>query len=314
MKFRFKYADRIVGLFLLGALAFVGFMVVGIGFNKRLFKKNIQYTSIFSSAEGLKKGLAITFKGFEVGKVKDIKLNERGEIEMDLVIFEEYNQWVRPRSVLYLVSNPIGIGGGLQLYPGITPGVRRGVNPFFIPSSQSEEGKRAVREGYVLTPEGGEDIAGILNSVADLLKNVNSTVISLNQAIDGTTDSGNLYGILLEAKNTLANLEAITSSPVGLIPTLLYAEGSSVTKFFNDGEELYQNINQTLLNLSSITNNVDGMTPELNLLLKDVSEALENAQKVMEGLINNPLIKDGISDADAEPGQTGVTTGRDEGF
>ena len=112
MTFKFRYADRIVGIFILIALLFVIFMLVIAGVNRQWFAHKYHYRSRFSSAEGLSVGKAISFKGIEVGSVKSIHLNDENTVDAEIVIYEAYINKLRPNSVLVLDIQSPGAGRG----------------------------------------------------------------------------------------------------------------------------------------------------------------------------------------------------------
>ena len=59
MKFRIRFADQLVGAFLLAAVLAVAVILVFVGINQRWFAKNYQFRSRFDSAGGLSVGMPI---------------------------------------------------------------------------------------------------------------------------------------------------------------------------------------------------------------------------------------------------------------
>ena len=45
-----------------------------------------------------------------------------------------------------------------------------------------------------------------------------------------------------------------------------------------------------------MTNDLKGITPELNVVLDETTGAIREGKKVLEGLSNNPLLRKGISE------------------
>jgi phospholipid/cholesterol/gamma-HCH transport system substrate-binding protein len=101
---------------------------------------------------------------------------------------------------------------------------------------------------------------------------------------------------------SLAELAGALEDPVGLIPTLLDPEGSLDT-LLNDNDALWNNNLAILVQLEGaaeginvLSESLTGISPQLSLTLDETIRSLKDAQKVMEGLQNNPLLKRGISE------------------
>ena len=60
------------------------------------------------------KSIKIFFKGFKIGKVKDVKLNDENRVDVGLYIYNEYVERIKVDSVFSKVSNPI-TGGKIIL-------------------------------------------------------------------------------------------------------------------------------------------------------------------------------------------------------
>ncbi|MDC7219583.1 MAG: MlaD family protein [Spirochaetales bacterium] len=335
MTFKFRYADRIVGIFILVALLFVLFMLVVAGVNRQWFAHQYRYHSRFTSASGLSVGMAISFKGVEVGSVKDFRLNEENTIDMDLVIYEAYIDKLKPNSVLELTSNPLGLGGGLTLYPGNND------SPFpeegsYIPSTQFEEGQLLVAQGLTQKEEGGDMISELMSTVPDLLTHVDETVVSVNsliitldRSLQGDPGAGPVGEILWDAEGALeevnvllAGLTSLVSEleeAENLIPQLVGTEGV-VGGLFSDEADFYGHITGltdqvlvSLYNLSTLTGTLSGSSPQIELILTQLSSTLTEAEDVLEGLSNNPLLKGGIEE-NVEVPSGGGASHRDEEF
>jgi len=63
MKFRIRFAQQVVGVFVLVAILFVAIVVVSMGANQRWFARNYTYYSVFPTAEGLSVGMSLPRRG-----------------------------------------------------------------------------------------------------------------------------------------------------------------------------------------------------------------------------------------------------------
>ncbi len=75
MKFKLKYADKIVGLFLLIGIFILLLSIIFVIYNQKLFIKRIYFKSRFNDKIGLKINQDIYFKGFTIGKITNYQLN-----------------------------------------------------------------------------------------------------------------------------------------------------------------------------------------------------------------------------------------------
>jgi phospholipid/cholesterol/gamma-HCH transport system substrate-binding protein len=327
MKFRIRFAHQVVGVFILVALAFVLAILVLMGVNQRWFAKNYYYESEFDSASGLSVGMAVTFRGFEIGRVTEISLSDDNRVEVDFYIEDTYVDRVYENSVLQLTSSPIGIGGGLVFHQGVeaTEPLPEGT---FIPSLSIEEGRDLVAQGKVDVPRSSDAIGGLIEQLDPILTNVNDvlmevevTLATVNSALAGRDEGPvgemltNLNALMVEVDSTLeettertnvildnaALASAEFADPTGIIPKLLDPKGSIAT-ILDDNNALYDQIEAILISMNSTASDVEDLsgfinsqTPQIAALLAEGREAVQTGQDVLEGLSNNPFLRGGIT-------------------
>lgn len=332
MKFKIRYAEQITGIFVLIAILFVALVMILMGVNQRWFKNDPDFYSIFDSAEGLKLGMSIKLKGFQIGTVNKILLLDNNRVEIRFSIFENYHEKVRENSILQLSSNPLGLGGGLLLYPG-----RYATSPLpdgsYIPSSDFAEGKKLIADGLVEINE-SDAVSLLLDDVSTILGNANAAVISLDELLVSVTDTlegrntgpvgGTIdnvesitdrfdasMGELTEQLNgTLANIESLSeelADPQGFLSDVV-APDSSIAMLLNDKAVLYgeiesilSGIDDTIAQLEEFSVYVNDTTPQISGLIEDSREALDQGKDVLEGLKNNPLLRGGITAVKEQP-------------
>jgi phospholipid/cholesterol/gamma-HCH transport system substrate-binding protein len=347
MRFRMRHADTLVGLFVLVAALFLAGGIVFLGANQRWFSRDIRFTTRLSSAAGASPGTAIMMRGFQVGKVTNVRLDEANEVDAGLVIYDSYYQKVKEHSLLEIVTSPIGLGTQILFHPGkgdslMAPGS-------FIPLADSDEGKDLIAEGLVDIPVKDDTITRLLAGVNPLIEDADKTIVTINRTLteinraiagqssgplgsivadasDAVSHTGRMVSdvstqatalvkkanSLLDSINGIAtNLEATTEAirdPTGLIPKLLDAKGS-VKTILDDNNALYDGINssidelqKTLKNVQDISGSISGQMPSIAVTIDEGRTAIKQAQDVLTGLKNNPLLKGGIPErADQQP-------------
>lgn len=340
MKFRIKFAQQVVGIFVLIAAVALIAVVVSMGANQRWFAKNYDYYSIFPSAEGLSNGMAIRYKGFEIGRIENIGLTEDDRVRVDFYIQDTFHEKVVPNSILQLQTSPIGLGGGLVFHQGREPGEPL-ESGSLIPSLGSPEGQAIVEADAVIMPASGDSVTRIIAQVEPVLENVNTLLVSVDQTLGHVNtalsgDQSEPLGLTLAQVNTLlaevettlvqtreesnkllasvnvitGNLEETTAAirdPTGLVPKLLDADGSIAT-FLNDNNRLFNEVEQMLISINASLDEVNefsqfinGTQPQIAGMLEESREAINTGQDVLEGLSNNPLIRGGITQEVSQP-------------
>jgi phospholipid/cholesterol/gamma-HCH transport system substrate-binding protein len=335
MKFRIRYAEKIVGFFVVFAALALAAGIVFLGANQRWFAKDYRFATKFSSAAGAQAGTAIMMRGFQVGKVAKVTLNDANEVDAEFVIYDTYYPKAKEYSILEFVTSPIGLGTQLLFHPGkgealIAPGS-------FVPLADSPEGMDLLEQGLVEIPVKDDTITRLLAGVNPLIENANKTIVTINRtlteinrAIAGQSsgplgdivgeaasaakradamvaDVSRQAGQLLDQANAIAsNIEGATSAlrdPTGLIPRLLDAKGS-VKTLLDDNNALYNRISSSVSELQKTLENIQGITTALNRAMPTISltidegrAAIKQAQDVLTGLKNNPLLKGGIPES-----------------
>ncbi|MDR0474407.1 MAG: MlaD family protein [Treponema sp.] len=314
MKFKIRFADQIVGFFIIVALASIVFVVFALGKSQRWFAKDENFRTQFDSATGLNKNMPVQFKGFVIGNVQSFVLNEDNKVDVVFTIHEAYLDRIKRGSTVELVVSPIGLGNQFVFHTGRGKDLHEGGT--FIPAAGTPQAQSLFLEG--LADEPAQD------SIADILGKVNSLLSTLDEALKGTdgTALGQIVGganrLVSELPDTLEKtaetvtnaINDITSLLEGLKPVI--ANVNSLTEQLADPNgtvggilggsgPVYESLLDSLNSITGILRNVDeavaflpGQLPQVAGLLVDLRVTLKTAEDVLTGLTNNPLIKKGI--------------------
>lgn len=315
MKFKIRFADQIVGFFVVLALASLVFIVVMLGQSQRWFANDVRFFTVLPTAGGLSRNMAVQYKGFTVGHVESFSLTPDSNVRVIFVIHEEFADRVRFGSMVELMVNPIGLGNQFLFHAG------RGDILFensFIPVVGTAEAKFLPDE---IAAERYQD-----DSIALLLNRVTAIVGHLEEAL-GTgsevTQIGQIVGsiqtvlagveelpvvitsmlddVWTEFNPIIANISTITSEltdPDGLLFTVLNTE-----------EEVYTNLVRSLNSVSSMLENLETVTafipsqlPQLAGLIMEIRVTLQTVEELLEAVGNNPLLRRGIPERREGPG------------
>lgn len=324
MKFKIKHADTIVGVLSLIAFAALLVLIFFIGSKQKWFETKHPFYTVVTSASNVSEGMAIQYKGFGIGKVTSITLDENDRVLVWFYILDEHIGRVTKGSVLDLSVSPIGLGSQLIFHQGISGDII--ADNSLIPEKASYEGRRSIVGGEVIFNEAIDSIASLMSSVGDLITNVNTVLKDVMGVLEGapniplsrTVNSINrilqqinallagdksipaskiiedLSTSVVELNNILANVQTLTANikdPSGLVPKLLETEETK-----GSIDALLNSINASMKDVNSMSTALKNEMPQIPILLSQVQTLLKQAQDVMEGLKNNPLLKKGVPD------------------
>ncbi len=326
MKFKIRFADQIVGLFIIVALAVLAFVIIMIGSRQRWFKNDPSYKTYFSSANGLSENMAVVYKGFTIGNVKSFELSEGDEVETLFSIYEEYTDRVKEGSLVELNVSPIGLGNSFVFYPGLGEDLVEAES--FIPTVSSPQGQTYIQLGIASVPVKTDSINNILTQVDELTKSLNGVLVDVQSALQGSdaTSLGRTLGsveetitgltplpgtvdktladvnaliasLQLQLNDTLTNIQPILTD-VNALTTKLNEPDGLVYSVLDTQGPIYTDLVNTINSLSGTIKNIDDTTKllpgQLPVLLMDVRNTLKNVNDVLIALENNPLLKKGV--------------------
>ena len=286
MKFKIKYADQIVGSLSLIAIIALIFIIFLIGSTQKWLVPKHNYYTVISSASNISAGKAITYKGFEIGKIKNFSLDESDKVIVNFYITDDYKNKLVRNSIIEILTSPLG--SSVVFYPGNSTSFLE--DNSFVPERSSEEAKALIQAHKVSVVEQTDSINTILAMATTLVGDIDTLVKQINIALEGNEDTP-LTNTITQLNAILANLNALTKDTSGLVPKLLEDENSqgSIAK-------VLLQLDSTMGDINSITTSVDNTMPGITVLVSQVQTLLKQMQDVMEGLKNNPLLKNGISE------------------
>ncbi|MCK9171813.1 MAG: hypothetical protein M0P01_15495, partial [Treponema sp.] len=202
--------------------------------------------------------------------------------------------YIKKGSLVQVIVSPIGLGSQFVFLPGKGPGlVPSGSEIFRV---DSETGQSYIEQGLNDIVIQTDSLGALLAKVSMVVDNVNKITGEINNALTGK-GSAPLTTTLANIKKITANISTLSaniSDPTGLVPTML---GPDITKRLND---ILSNVSSVTNQLNDLSQNTDQLiqqsSPEIDTILTQLNEALVQAQDVLTGIKNNPLIRNGIPD------------------
>jgi len=314
MKFRVRFADQIVGFFVVLSLIALAFVVIMLGRSQRWFAKDQTFTTTLQSATGLSKNMAVLYRGFTIGSIKDFYLNEDDGVEVIFIIQEEYTNRVRLGSMVEMMVNPIGLGNSFFFHPGRGEELPGGS---FIPELGTAQARELIRQRLAVSPQRDDSISLMMSRANTTLEHVNRFLAQLNPAIGRGTESTEIGQIIGSVRKILGNAEEIPSEVSQLIAELreelkpilsnltaltneLNEPGGLLYSVMDTDKEVYTSLVNSLVSLSNMLDSLDKTTAilpgQMPVLLTELRAALKTADDVLVSLTNNPILKRGVPD------------------
>jgi len=332
MKFKIRFADQIVGFFIILSLLSVTFVIIMLGRSQRWFAKDVTFTTELPTAGGLSKNMAVQYRGFTIGNVKDFYLNEDDNVEVIFIIHEEYRNRAKLGSTVEMMISPVGLGNQFLFHSGRGDVLVEGA---FIPSAGSAQARELIRQGLAVEPRHDDSISVIMNKASAIMDEVFRLLINVGEALgpgDDTTEMGKIVGSIQRTladaetlpktldntvtegmkivEDIIAELMPILSNMNALTAELADPDGFLLSVLDTD-KDVYINMIKSLNSVSGILENLDrtvafipGQLPQIAGLLVELRVTLRTAEDVLTALTNNPLFRKGIPERIESQGST----------
>ncbi len=318
MKFKIRYADKIVGFFSIVALAALVLIIFLIGSTQNWFEKKYYFRTQFDSAANVASEMNLSYKGFTIGKISKVEL-VKDEVWAEWYIKEKYMDYATYGSLVELSVSPIGLGTSFIFHPGTSKIPLIGGCEIF--RTDTEKGSQFIDKGLVNYAVQKDSISGLLSQVGTLISNITDMTGQLNLILKGKST--------VPLAKTLDNIASITSDVDILLKGInidLYPQVDglmlqintivdSINGLLGTVDEIAGSAGGIISNVNGVITTVDGtigtVEDQLGGLMGNVNSLLDNdlsstlgevntllfqLQDVMEGLKNNPLLKKGVPD------------------
>ncbi|MDR1586077.1 MAG: MlaD family protein [Treponema sp.] len=348
MKFRIRFADKIVGFFIIVALVALVFIIFMLGRSQRWFRQDYEYLAYFESAAGLSPNMEVQYKGFPIGRIKSRRLAENDQVEAVILIYDTYQDRVREGSLVELQISPIGLGNRFQFYPGL--GSRLLEEGSAIPRAGTPAAYRLVEQGLASAPvQSSDSVTLLVSQVNALLEHLNNVAGEVETALKGSDETaigrvvygfekgldsitgaaGDIGGVanqvyadlepvFADIDALIANLKAV-SADLQTVSSAMAAPGGTVSSILDGSGPVYTNLDASLSSIAGILRDLEKTAafippqlPQIGRLIGELNEVLQGAEDLLVSLRNNPLLKNGFPERQGNPG--GGTGVRDISF
>jgi phospholipid/cholesterol/gamma-HCH transport system substrate-binding protein len=324
MNFKFKHTEKIVGVFIFTAIVILIAGIITIAVYQKLFIKGFTFKTKLSSAEGLSTSTIISFRGYEIGKIRNYLLDEDNNIDAEIFIYKDFREKIVKGCAIYRQVSPIsGKTWLILLYPNQLPlritknGTTLSVllpEGSYLPSLDMYDGKKLLEDKII--EKYGDSIAILFEDARDFVSNLRQEV-RLKQ--DSFQD---FFKNLAEFANSLARNSKILDNITLMTDPNKGPVFSTLNQFVDISKKLNESVNQlnslienykkpdgiipkmmqikpeeidkTMQNLNKNLETLYQMIKSLQEQVPMIAEVLMNTDKTLQGLNNNPLLRGGI--------------------
>ena len=322
MSFKFRHTEKITGVFILLAVVILIAAAIVISVSKKTFVKTHGFKTRLSDAAGLSTATALSFKGYEIGRVKRFLLDNDNNIDVDLVVYKEFRQKIVRGSAVYRLNNPITGETSLVLlqprrpYPASIFGGIGSVLPEgeYIPSLDMDDGQKLLEENVI--EKSGETVSLIFDEARVFVSNLRDEFKLKKDTFKVFFE--NLHGFsesLARNKEFFDHLNRLfdpVNGPVFQTLDQFAVISKRLNRSVNQLNELMENyknpeglmtklfqVNQQQLNqtLENLDKNLVALYQVLSSLKESsplIADLLDKSRKTLQAINNNPLLRGGI--------------------
>lgn len=281
-----------VGLFVLGAIILLIFLILNASGDINPFAKKLYLKAHFANADGLRRGSDVRLAGVRVGKVEDVKLLPPSadpaapKVEATMAVDDAIDG--RPARELIRTDSTAQLGSpsllGNEKLINITPGSAAGQpvpDDFRLPASRSDTFADLTASGHDLMQRLGR----VSDQVNEIVRKVNEGEGSLGRLVNDEALYNNVNATIREAESVMAQIRS--------------GRGSAGRFIYDDA--LYANANEIAANLRSMSLEIRAGRGTIGRFYRD--EAFYNNANAAVARMNNAVEKIDSMLADVRAGR-----------
>ena len=286
MKFKIRYADKLVGILVIIALVSLIFVIFMIGKTQRWFSQNYSFKTYARTALGLSSNMPVTCRGIVIGNVKSFYLNADNRVEVNFTIQDTYRDRAKEGSLVEVLVSAIGLAAGQFIfYPGNGGELAEGS---LVPMRDSPEAGEYLAAGLAYIPSQEDPIADILEKANGMIDAIMGVLDGLNVKPNETAATA-LGQAIVNIQTLTANLSADLANPNG-VRSIINGDSETIHAL----EASMVSLAGTLDNIEKTTHYIPREMPQIVSLISEARTAVKAAEDVLISLRNNPLLRKGI--------------------
>lgn len=271
-----------LGIFVLGGLIFLVFLLYMIGKNRNLFGNTYILKARFENVQGLVAGNNVRFSGVQAGTVKKVNILNDTVIEVTMMIETTMKSIIRKNAIVSigtdgLVGNkviniiPAKVSFPLAEEGDILP-VKKMVNTDEMLQilSTTNNDVAVIAEGLKLTVKRINNSNALWNLLSD-----NSLPVGLNNAVK------DIHNVIAETGNMMNDLHEIV---------LNIKKGKGSIGMLMKDTSLAKNLDEVVMQIKTVSNQAESLGIELNKMIKGIEEDINNGTGTIHALLKDSML------------------------
>ncbi len=334
MKLKLKYTGYLVTIFLTIAFLSLLVMMSLLTIDRRYFTDKHTFYTRFNDATGLSASTPIIFKGFKIGRINDFYMEDDSRIYVTLFIYDEYKDLIKKNSVLKKTTNFLSGASSIsyhvpekssELLPPesnipsvdfdegqnlakehdlefseeLVYSLLSNLNTMLIDLNREYKDEKLLLSTVKKLNHLSDDlikvsrnIVFLTNAVRNEVEDKDSDTRKVLTEIDNLADkldntAGVLTNVLLNADTLINNYK----NPDSLLFKLLDPDGDEI---INPMSKIIKGADTLLNEHTEFAKFLNTQQMQIQLILFKLNNTLNELDKSINGINNNPLIAPGI--------------------
>ncbi len=234
-------------------------VIVLIAIRQNLFGKKYGYFTTLMNSSGVSTQTAVIYKGFEIGRVRQFQLTDKGNISVEFYVLGKYKHLMVEESVILRSTNPVLGKTNLEY---IRDPLSKAILPpgSSLPSSDFSVGRALLSK---LGSTGSDPISSIIENFnilsSELNKDNNADKGALMRIINNMADaSGSAQSLILQLEEIMGEMSVFTSN----LNQDNNPDAGAIFRTINNVADLTASLNAEMDRVSSLLANADRLTRE----------------------------------------------------
>lgn len=262
---------QIVGTFVLIPLLILAVAGFWMSKTEHLFEPTYHVNASLSKSYGLEPGSPVVVSGISIGRVKQVDLNDRGTVDLNLQLLTRYQTMVKDNSELRITRSGVVVG---QTQVDIGMGT---------------SGSPILTEGATIHAVEPRDIGDLINEIEPVLMAVKQTLLrveTITQDLQGGLKAGSkaleqvaqatqdLPAVVASVQRTVASIEQTAAA--------LPAMTGSVQRTLGVVDRVTTDVQHTTSKLPTILENADATLRSVKRLSDSVGEVSQELLPIIQ--------------------------------
>lgn len=259
----------IVGIFTILGIAIFALMILTLGSQRKTFTKSITIKSFFTNVNGLQKGNNIWYTGVKVGTIRNVEMQENGQVEVEMFIDESAKRFIHKDARAKLSSDGLIGNKIVEIYGGNTQ------------SATIEDGDVLKTDTLFSTDQlmntlsqNNDNLLGITANLKSITDQIAQGKGSIGKLLSDETLTDQINLLAKSLNHSAQNLEKITAA-VNEFAGKLNQKGTLADNLVSD-TTIFNTLKGITARLKTVTDSSQNFVNSLNVTGRTLKEGIQN--------------------------------------